>query len=316
MPDPLRFDAWMQRALYDPRNGYYSRRIETVGGRGDFTTAPQISEALAAAIAQWASAALRETRCRHLVEIGPGTGILAMQVWKRLPLLQRLTTSLHLVETSDKLTAIQRKTLGDGALWHATPTEALAACRGKAVIYSNELVDAFPCRRFELTPGGWQEIHVKDGEVLLPVENLPDSTVFNRDFPLGQRVEVHESYREWLQEWLPRWRAGRLLTIDYGAEVGQLYPRQPGGSMRAYLLQQRLTGPDIYQNVGRQDLTADVNFTDLIGWSEDWLADSRLTTMAEFLKSTDAPKEMTDPDGAGSAFQILDQVRDGSKNRF
>lgn len=307
MPDPLRFDAWMQRALHEPESGYYSRRIETVGGRGDFTTAPMISEALAAAIAQWASAALRETRCRHLVEIGPGTGILAMQVWKRLPLLQRLTTSLHLVETSDKLTAIQRKTLGNGALWHATPTEALAACRGKAVIYSNELVDAFPCRRFELARDGWREIHVGEDEVLLPAEDLPESCIFDRDFPVGQRVEVHESYRQWLQAWLPHWNAGRMLTIDYGGEARGLYSRQPGGSVRAYLLQQRLTGMDIYQNVGRQDLTADVNFTDLMNWSRPWITESRLQTLAEFLADTGAQKRLLDPQGAGGAFQVLEQ---------
>ena len=48
--NPLRFDQWMPRALYDPQKGYYSRRIETVGGRGDFTTAPMISDHLAHAI--------------------------------------------------------------------------------------------------------------------------------------------------------------------------------------------------------------------------------------------------------------------------
>ena len=51
----------MERALYDPQKGYYSRRIETVGGRGDFTTAPMISDHLAHA-KKW-EAAVRARPC-------------------------------------------------------------------------------------------------------------------------------------------------------------------------------------------------------------------------------------------------------------
>lgn len=311
----LRFDAFMQKALHDPQSGYYSRHIRTIGARGDFTTAPLLSEALAGAIANWASAALRETRCRHLIEIGPGTGQLARQVWTQLPLHQRLRTTLHLVETSDKLIERQKETLKRRAVWHRTPLEALQACGGRAVLYSNELVDAFACRRFHKTAEGWREIAVElsgDGaaESLLPLAGeLPISSIFARELAEGQCVEVHDSYRGWLQNWLPRWQAGRMLTIDYGAAVDELYQRQPEGSMRAYLLQQRLTGPAIYDNIGRQDLTADVNFTDLIEWSRPWTRESKLFSLGEFLANTAAEKSLLDPQGAGGAFKVLEQQR-------
>ena len=42
-------------------------------------------------------------------------------------------------------------------------------------------------------------------------------------------------------------------------------------------------GRQIYQNPGRQDLTADVNFTDLMKWSEPWIRDQRLQSFAAFL---------------------------------
>lgn len=312
MSSPLPFDAFMRKALYDPKTGYYTRQIETVGGRGDFTTAPMISDHLARGIAQWAAAAMRETKCRHLIEIGPGTGQLAQQVWQHLPWHQRLFANLHLVETSPKLTETQRKTLSDRANWHASPTEALKACGGKAVIYSNELVDAFPCRRFQMTAEGWREIAVEltvDGAVesLLPKADLPPSSIFAREFAKGQCIEVHDSYREWLQNWLPLWKVGRLLTLDYGAEASDLYHRQPDGSIRAYLLQQRLIGPAIYENIGRQDLTADVNFTDLLEWSRPWTSTSRLQSLGEFLASSGAQSRLLDPEGAGAAFQALEQ---------
>ncbi len=90
------------------------------------------------------------------------------------------------------------------------------------MIFSNELVDAFPVRVFENTAGGWREIAVtfdadgNAGESLLSPAPLPPSSVFAPNHAPGQRVEVHDSYRRWLADWLPHWRAGRMLTIDYG----------------------------------------------------------------------------------------------------
>lgn len=312
MTGPIPFAAFMQRALHDPQRGYYARHIPTVGGRGDFTTAPMLSDHLARAIASWAAGALKQSGIRHLIEVGPGTGDLAAKVWKALPFLLRRKTKLHLVETSAPLTQHQQKQLGCIATWHTTIEDALKACNGEAIIYSNELVDAFPVRLFEKSTTAWLEVAVSidpDGiatEHLMPAAELPPSSIFQRDFPTGQRVEIHDSYRHWLTNWMPDWQAGRLLTIDYGAEAPHLYHRQPGGSLRAYLLHQRLTGPAIYQNIGRQDLTADINFTDLIDWSAAWTSDHRLTTFADFL-GPNAPTQLTDPDGAGTAFLVLEQ---------
>ncbi len=312
---PVSFEAFMQRALYDPQQGYYTRHIQGIGQRGDFTTAPMLGNALARTIAAWAARALRESGCRDLIEIGPGTGQLAANVWKRLPWSLRWKCQLHLVEHSTPLTTLQRQKLKGKARWHPTVEAALEACKGRAVIYSNELVDAFPVRRFEHSADGWQEIAVTLDhpitESLLPCPTLPDSTIFERDFPIGQQVEVHESYQRWLRQWLPLWKCGRLLTIDYGAEAGNLYRRQPKGSVRAYLLQQRLTGPAIYQHIGRQDLTADVNFSDLLRWTADRCSDSRLSTLADFMRShaDDSDAQLLDPDGAGHAFLVLDQAK-------
>ncbi len=311
---PIPFEAFMRRALHHPRLGYYSRRISAVGRRGDFTTAPMLSAAPARTIARWATAALRETRTRHLIEIGPGEGTLAAAVINHLPLVLRLRVRLHLVETSAPLTARQKALLGNRATWHTSPEAALAACDGRAVIYSNELVDAFPVRRFRNTADGWKELAVSkapDGvirESLMETDRLPNSSSLSASHPDGQTVEVHQSYHRWLDSWLPHWQAGRMLTIDYGARADSLYHRRPNGTVRAYLLQQRLEGPDIYQNPGRQDLTADVNFTDLLQHGESRFTDQTLRTFATFL-GPGAPTELTDPLGPGNAFLVLDQSR-------
>ncbi len=305
----------MRQALYDPKRGYYARRITGVGRRGDFTTAPMLSDAPARAIAAWASKALRETHCHDLIEIGPGEGRLSAAVLKFLPWHRRWRTRLHLVETSAPLAELQRKALGSRADWHADVSHALAACGGRAVIFSNELVDAFPVRRFEKTSDGWRELavsfdeHRRAHESLLPAADLPESSIFLESHPLGQRVEVHESYHRYLATWMPEWKAGRMLTIDYGSTSNRLCHRRPQGTIRAYLLQQRLEGDAIYHHPGLQDLTADVNFTDLQNWSAPWVSEQSLTKFGEFMASAtdDDDSELVAPEGAGGAFLVLDQ---------
>ncbi len=308
------FEQFMAWALHDPVCGYYARRIPGVGGRGDFTTAPMLSDAPAKAIAKWAAKAMKETGCRDLIEIGPGEGTLAAAALKHLPWHLRWRTRLHLVETSSPLAERQRQLLGKRATWHHHVSEALQACHGRAVIFSNELVDAFPVRRFQKSAAGWQEMAVKfDGnrrpiESLLSPAPLPDSSGFLGSHPLGQIVEIHESYRRYLMEWMPLWKAGRMLTIDYGDTAEKLYHRRPHGTLRAYLLQQRLEGAAVYDNAGRQDLTADVNFTDLQNWSASFVSDQRLMDLEKFLGG-DLNHPFHEIDGAGDAFKVLDQRR-------
>jgi SAM-dependent MidA family methyltransferase len=318
-PSPISFEQFMASALHDPEHGYYAKRVLGIGQRGDFTTAPMLSEAPARAIAAWAERAMRETGCRDLIEVGPGEGTLSLAVRKFLPWQTRWRTRCHLVETSAPLVKRQQELLGKRATWHRHLSEALAACGGRAVIFSNELVDAFPVRRFQNTDAGWREMAVHFDaagvahESLLPAAVLPISTAFLHTHPLGQIVEVHESYKHYLESWLPQWKAGRMLTIDYGAPAEALYQHRPRGTLRAYLLQQCLDGSAIYKNPGRQDLTADVNFTDLQNWSAPWVSQQRLLTLREFLE--DAPGEvmLRDAGGAGDAFLALIQDAAGSQ---
>ncbi len=311
---PVPFETFMAWALHDPQHGYYARNITGVGRRGDFTTAPMLSDSPARAIAAWATHAMRESRCRDLIEIGPGESTLAAAVIKHLPWHIRIKTRLHLIETSKPLAARQQKLLGKRATWHRHVADALQTCNGNAVIFSNELVDAFPVRRFQKTPDGWLEMAVRFDEnrtaheSLLPPAPLPESTAFLATHPPAQIIEVHESYQRYLTRWMPSWKSGRMLTIDYGSTTGKIYHRRPHGTLRAYLFQQRLDGPAIYQNPGRQDLTADVNFSDLMKWSTPWVTYQQLMTLNDFLSGTHS-HPFTEPSGAGDAFMVLDQRR-------
>lgn len=312
----LRFDRFMDLALHDPERGYYARRIRGVGSAGDFTTAPMMSGLLAKGIAAWAARALPESGCRDLIEIGPGEGLLAAAVLKALPLHRRWRTRLHLVETSRPLRGKQQALLGKRVVWHDSLESALDACEGRACLYSNELIDAFPVRRFRLEGWGISELFLLPGEVpredWRPAQDLPDSLQFNHPHRPGQILEVHESVQRWLAGWTPHWQRGAMLTIDYGAETTDLYHRRPRGTLRAYLRQERLEGHAAYQHPGRQDLTADVDFSDLARWLDALVpGTSTLGTQRDFLlpfarSNRPADAALIDPEGAGGAFKVLD----------
>lgn len=306
----------MAYALHHPQDGYYARSISTVGRGGDFTTTAEISPALAKAIAQWLLRQLREAKCRHVIELGPGSGALASAVRAQLSILHRWRIQWHFVETSTSLRKLQQQAPHlKRALWHDSIESALASCKGEACIYSNEFFDAFPVRLFQREAEQWQELGVKQSptgelvECLSSPQCLPESSVLQRSWPEAQRVEVHETVQHWLQSLALHWQRGAMLTIDYGSTVDSLYQRQPKGSLRAYRAQERLVGEEIYRNIGRQDLTADVNFTDLMEWSRPFAASQSLCSQAEFLApfvdaSHVGDRYAIDPWGAGQAFQV------------
>jgi len=261
------FEDFMRAALYHPEFGYYTTSVRGLGKRGDFSTWSAFDGNLSRAIASW----LAKSPHRHTIEVGAGDGTLSLGILKASGWLARARRIHHIVEISPRLRDLQRKTLrGWHVAWHERLEDALAAAGGKADIFSNELADAFPCRVFVRSGGGWRElaIHVSGGsarEVLID-RPLPDSTAFLPEAPEGTRVEVHESYHTWLADWAPLWKGGRRLTIDYGGTMPELYSRRPQGSLRAYAFHQRLVGADVFSAFGKRDITADVNFSDLRKW--------------------------------------------------
>jgi SAM-dependent MidA family methyltransferase len=215
-----------------------------------------------------------------------------------------------LVDVTSPLRDQQRSRLarcGQRVHWHDTPAEAIEATGGRALIWSNELIDAFPATVLrwccenpnDPTGGRWQELWIETdprglreiwrefypSSLTLP-SNALDPAAWPGGAPTaGQRIELHDRIVPWLAGWLPRWHVGSLLTIDYGDLFPALYHRRPGGTLRGYSHHQRVEGGGIYHRMGRQDLTADVNFTDLRNWTESMgLQTAVLATQAEFIQ--------------------------------
>ncbi len=315
-------DAYMKLALFHPLEGYYSAKIENIGVRGDFSTTATLSPILAKAIvAKWKEACERCKTRLPLLEVGAGSGSLAVKILEEMGFWSRLNSDYVIVETSEKLREFQHMLLGSQAKVYPTMEKALKHCKGKAFIFSNELVDAFPARVFEFTENdGWLEVGltVKDGairEELRPVKTPPAfSKMLEFDSHPGQRIEIHDSYAQWFTSWLPLWTIGSMTVIDYGAEMEDLYYRKPKGTLRGYKSHQVLTGAELYKYPGKMDLTCDVNFTDLLELSRNCIGD-RVTFMTQrdyllpYAANTPQDKFLTDEFGAGEHFKVLIQER-------
>ena len=302
------FDRWMREALYHPRFGYYTANIRGVGRGGDFSTWATLQDSLGLAIARWLKAN-RPGGKWHVIEVGGGSGQLAKSVFRHLGWWNK--PAYHIVDISPVLRDQQRALLkGVPVQWHEEIGSALAAANGKALIFSNELADAFPCRILRKRAGGWEELRLRiDGgrwiETWASID-APDSSVANEEWPENQRVETPESFRGWLASWLPEWREGAMLTIDYGDHCPALYHRRPRGTIRAFAHHQRLEGAEAYAAFGKRDITFDINFTDLANWGGDLgLRTIGDETLGDFLKSQGVTASLGEE--AGEAFRVLVQ---------
>lgn len=155
---PMRLDEYMQTCLLHPRHGYYTTR-EPFGTKGDFTTAPEVSqmfgEVLAAAIAQaWADQG--RPKGAVLAEIGPGRGTLMADVLRVLSRLPGWDAQVVLVEASPRLRAVQTARLGP--VRHVETVADLP--QAPLFLLANEFFDALPIRQFRRIPEGWAEIMV------------------------------------------------------------------------------------------------------------------------------------------------------------
>ncbi len=316
----ISLERFMELALHDPRHGYYGARISRIGKEGDFSTAATLSPALARALAGRYREVSRELGgSLPLIETGAGNGMLAQAIKKQFRFWERWNLRYFIVETSAPLIREQKKRLGRFVRHFSSLKEALSACEGRAFLFSNELADAFPARVLRRGEHEWEELGLTEkcgslAEAARPLtqREIPDCTALKYWNTPGQRVEVLDSYRKWCREWSPDWKAGELVTIDYGALAEEIYYRRPHGSLRGYAAHRRLEGAHVYARPGQCDLTCDVNFSDLVLWGkrEGWRTVDSLS-QRDFLlphsSGSAADQFLTALHGAGEAFRVLIQ---------
>jgi len=242
----ITFAQFMEMALYHPRFGYYRSDKLRVGKSGDFFTSVSVGPLFGRILARCFQRLRAESGTPDefaIWEFGGRDGKLRGDVINAAPEL-----AYQIIEA--------------GEPWPA----AMSGC-----VFSNELLDALPVHRLQVRGGEWREIYVviHGEEVTEEFGPLSDPRLTERlkDLPCeqmeGYRTEINLRALEWLEQVTVRLTCGWVLTFDYGFERADYFaPHRRDGHLQCYFQHARHANPFVH--IGKQDLTAHVDFTALM----------------------------------------------------
>ncbi|MEO6135605.1 MAG: SAM-dependent methyltransferase, partial [Ginsengibacter sp.] len=87
--------------------------------------------------------------------------------------------------------------------------------------------------------------------------------------PKGYRTEINLEALEWLNDISVHLASGYVITIDYGYTASEYYSAKRNLGTLACYYQHTVTG-NLYENIGKQDITAHVNFSALAIWGKKY----------------------------------------------
>ena len=315
---PLSFRDFMEEALYHPEFGYYNsirnpigrrgRLLHFLGSRSDLRQAPG---------AKVRADGVRARRIPGSV-YHRGTGRRARSPGPANP----AAPSFPAIESWSAAHAMrerQRASLqGFDVEWLEALPAGITGC-----VFSNEFFDALPVRRVICRNGALREIHVTseftevEGDLQEPLDiSLAE----------GQLADINTDARQWIKRIGASLDRGYHLAIDYGYQDREFYAR-PRGTLMCYWRHQAVEDP--YLRIGEQDITAHVNFSDLIreGAAVGLTTEEFKTQMdflvqlgvleelealmpadtAEAIQRVMAVKKLVLPGGMGERFKVLVQ---------
>jgi len=345
---PISFYDWMQSALYTPELGYYMRSDRQRWGReGDYRTSPERSELFAQTLAGYFGRiydALEQPKQFTIVECGAGDGTFAQGVLsnlrERLPHVFEATQYLVDEISADSVARIRTR-LCEFADRVDFVLLSEVAKLDAALVFSNELLDAFPVHRLQVIRGELRELHVSvdaDGSFCWVDRELSNGWlrhfVERNGFKLKetQIIEVNPRIETWFENLARTVKRGYVVTVDYGCEANDLYDfsTRPEGTLRAYnqhRFENALACP------GDFDITTSVDWTHVqhcgrangFTVTEFWRLDqflmkaglldelsatlTGLNSDSQRFRLTTAAREMILPGGMASSFQVLVQRR-------
>jgi NADH dehydrogenase [ubiquinone] 1 alpha subcomplex assembly factor 7 len=262
----LSLAEYMNLCLSHPQHGYYMTR-DPFGARGDFITAPEVSQMFgeligAFIVQQWQ--AIGRPAPFHIIECGPGRGTLmkdALRVFVKLPEMMN-ALNIHLVEISPVLRKVQRETLKNenfAIRWHDT----LASIpEGVFTLIANEFLDALPIHQLQFIKGRWFERRV--GLIQEDLAFVHSSTDFSISAPENAIVEISPAREDFVKTIGLRLQKnqGLALLIDYGSDFKNAGDRDQDNYIFGDTLQ-AVRGhkfANIFDAPGECDLTSHVDF--------------------------------------------------------
>jgi SAM-dependent MidA family methyltransferase len=334
----ISFARYMEAALYAPGLGYYAAGAAKLGGAGDFVTAPEMTplfgRALAHAFAPVLAGLPGGNPRSEVLELGAGSGRLAVDLLGELERLGALPARYCILEVSADLRARQQATLArerPHLAERVTWLETLPA-HFNGVMFGNEVLDALPVELVHWTESGpllrgvalegeeftWQDRPIADPVLRARADAL--------DLAPGYLSEISPAADALIASLSHCLDRGLILMIDYGFGQGEYYhPQRHMGTLRAHYRHHALDDPFFLP--GLCDLTAHVDFSavaqagvaaglGLAGYASqaNFLLNAGLTDLlmqaspadaAAYLPQANAVQRLVSPAEMGELFKVI-----------
>lgn len=257
----------MDLALYAPALGYYSAGATKLGQGGDFVTAPELTPLFGATLARQVAQVLNQGG-GEVLEIGAGSGRLAVDILSALEELGTLPACYRILELSADLADRQRQTVASLPVSLRARVEWISALPDEitGVVLGNELLDALPVHLLSNTASGlcergvaatghdlvWADRALVPGPLAERAQSLP--------LPAPYVTEIGAAAEALVDTLARRLRHGVLLFIDYGFGASEYYhPQRAEGTLMCHYRHRAHADPFFLP--GLQDITAHVDFT-------------------------------------------------------
>ena len=261
------FSRFMELALYAPGLGYYTAGAHKFGEDGDFITAPELSSLFGRTLARQLVEVMQAST-PHILELGAGSGKLALDILTELESLGALPKRYSILEVSADLRQRQQALI-KGKLPHladrVTWLDALPEQISGAVI-GNEVLDALPVHLLHWTKDKVHEVGVANKNHRFVWQDKPLETPALHDIIEKIRVpndyisEVSLTARGLVASLCERMSKGALLFVDYGFGAKEYYhPQRSRGTLMCHY--RHHSHDDPFYLPGLQDITCHVDFT-------------------------------------------------------
>jgi SAM-dependent MidA family methyltransferase len=289
------FSDYMECVLYEPQLGYYTGGAVKLGREGDFITAPEISALFGRALANQLQQIMQDSAF-EIMEVGAGSGQLALQILGELARRESLPEHYRIVEVSGELRARQSQLFEQSIPELAGRIEWLERLPEQfaGAVLGNEVLDAMPVEIVAKTDSGWVRRGVSvdaEGRFNFSARPAPKDLVeliakripHSEELETGYTTELHPIAEGFVATLLARLKKGALLFVDYGFPAAEYYhPQRREGTLMAHYRHRAHT--DAFAWPGLQDLTTHVDFSALAGIAEDLGAEVLgYTSQARFL---------------------------------
>lgn len=292
----ISFAQFMQLALYSPGLGYYNVGTTKFGATGDFVTAPELSPLFGRVVARQCESVLKQLEKGKILELGAGSGRLAVEILRKLTELKSPPERYLILEISADLKARQEELISEELPDLLQRVEWLSKLPEKfaGVVIANEVADALPVERFERTDAAVLQMHVTASEtgfdwsrkpapemLAMAVEKI--ETDIGEALPPGYQSEISLGLPDWIGQIAKCLAQGLVLLFDYGVSRREYYSRERNqGWLRCHFRHHAHNEPLIYPGI--QDLTSWVDFTAVAESAVDHGLDvAGYVTQAQFL---------------------------------